>query len=166
MTSLDSGLLAPGAVDFGDIPAAAFEIVEIHPQEHLGPVLGLGATGAGVNLNEAILRVVLAVQQGLKLDLVTPFLQIGQGSIGLVHRLGIAGFVSQVDTCARTSSMPRSISSTGSMVGLERFDFGDDGLGGFLVVPEAVFTHFVFKFFAAGSLVGKSKRVPDGDHPG
>ncbi len=44
-----------------------------------------------------------------------------------------------------------------------RFDalhFGDDGLGGILVVPETVFGHFRFEFFFAGSFSGEVKESP------
>ena len=36
--ALDAGLLTVLAIDFGDIPAAVFPEVEVHPHEHLGPV--------------------------------------------------------------------------------------------------------------------------------
>jgi len=55
--------------NFRDVPAAAFEVVEVHAQEHLGPVLCLGAAGAGLDGEEAVERVIFAVEQGLELDL-------------------------------------------------------------------------------------------------
>ena len=40
----------------------AFGIAHIHPQQHLGPVLGFGAAGAGVQGENRIIRIILAGQ--------------------------------------------------------------------------------------------------------
>jgi hypothetical protein len=37
--------------------------LEVHPQEHLGPVGGLGAARAGADRKDGVLRVVLAAEQ-------------------------------------------------------------------------------------------------------
>src|SRR6185369_13374521 len=46
--ALHAGLIA--GLIFGNLgsPPLAFAVAEIHPQEHLGPVLGLGPAGAGI----------------------------------------------------------------------------------------------------------------------
>ena len=110
----DAGLFAPGAVDFGDVPALALEMVEIHAQEHLGPILGLGAAGAGVNLHETVFGIVLAVEKGLQLDLVGPLFQVGQRAVGLVQRSASPASWPR-SNIALTSSMSLSIASIGSM---------------------------------------------------
>ena len=69
------------AIDLADIPAAAFEEIEIHAQEHLGPILGFGAAGTGVNLDEAIQRVILTVEQRLEFDRLAAFLELGEFAV-------------------------------------------------------------------------------------
>ncbi len=39
------------------LEALAFAVTQVLPQQHAGPVAGLGATGAGLNVDEAIARV-------------------------------------------------------------------------------------------------------------
>jgi len=43
---------------------------QVHPQEHLGPVLGLGAAGTRVDVEEGVARVHLAGEHPLELQLV------------------------------------------------------------------------------------------------
>ena len=110
--------------------------------------------------------IVLAVEQGLELDLFARLFQIGQRAVGLVHRIGVAGFVAELvhgrDIVDAAQHRLDRLDSR-----LERFHFGDDALGGLLVVPEAGLRPFCLRvLFVRASLVGKSKRVPDGDDPG
>ena len=41
----------------------------VHPQQHLGPIVGVGAAVAGVDREDRAGRVVPAVEQGLELEL-------------------------------------------------------------------------------------------------
>ncbi len=50
----------------------------VHPLEHLSPVLGLGAPGAGVDLDVAVVAVGLARQQRFQLGAGGPLLQARQ----------------------------------------------------------------------------------------
>ena len=45
-----------------------FRPAEIHAQQHLGPVLALGAAGTGVDLEEAVEAIGLAREQALELQ--------------------------------------------------------------------------------------------------
>ncbi len=59
----------------------AFGIAHVHPQQHLGPVLGFGATGSGVQGENRVVRIILAGQHQRKLQLLDVMLQF------LDHRL-------------------------------------------------------------------------------
>ena len=50
-----------------DAEASTFGPARVHPQHHLGPVLGIGATGAGVHLGDGVGLVVVALEQALDL---------------------------------------------------------------------------------------------------
>jgi hypothetical protein len=61
------GLLALGAFHQRDLVAVLFGPARIHAQQHLRPVLRLGAAGAGVHFQEGVVGVGLAGQQALDL---------------------------------------------------------------------------------------------------
>ena len=46
----------------------------LHPENHLGPVLGVGAAGAGVHCHQSVAGVVAAGEQPLLLELVETLL--------------------------------------------------------------------------------------------
>ena len=52
--------------------AAALGPALVHPQQHLGPVLGVGPAGPGVDLADGVALVVLAREQRLQLELADP----------------------------------------------------------------------------------------------
>ena len=51
-----------------DLEAAPLRPAQVHPQHHLGPVLGVGAAGAGVDLGDRVALVVLAGEQAPQLE--------------------------------------------------------------------------------------------------
>jgi len=56
--ALDSGLGPTGLVDDACLEAVLFGIPEIHPEQHLGPVLGIDASGSGMDGNQRVRAVV------------------------------------------------------------------------------------------------------------
>src|SRR5262249_42826106 len=62
---LDAGLFAAAFLEPLDLAAVALGPAGIETLQHLGPVLGLGAAGAGVDLEIAVVAVGLARQQAL-----------------------------------------------------------------------------------------------------
>ena len=64
---LDAGLLTRGFFEIFDLVAVLLGPARIHAQQHVGPVLALGAAGAGVDLEIGIVGVGLARQQRLEL---------------------------------------------------------------------------------------------------
>ena len=66
--------------------AVALRPAGVHPIEHLGPVLGLRATSAGVDGQDDVGAVVLAGQQGLEARLLHVPLQLGKALLQLRHQ--------------------------------------------------------------------------------
>ena len=64
---LDPRLLAGALLDPLDLVAALLRPADVHPQQHLGPVLRFGAAGTGMDLEESVVAVRLARQQALQL---------------------------------------------------------------------------------------------------
>ena len=68
---------SPGLqVDDLPLEASPLRPAEIHAQQHLRPVLRLGAAGAGVNGHDRILGVVLAAEHLLNLGRLDPSRQV------------------------------------------------------------------------------------------
>ena len=65
---LDPGLLARAGLEQLDLEAALLGPAHLHPQHHLGPVLGVGAAGAGVDRDDRVARVVGAGEEALLLE--------------------------------------------------------------------------------------------------
>src|SRR6516164_818736 len=64
---LDAGLLAGGLLEVIDLVAALLGPARVHAQQHLRPVLALGAAGTGMHLEIAVVAVGLAREQRLEL---------------------------------------------------------------------------------------------------
>ena len=65
---LEARLLARARLDELRLVAAVGRPAQVHPQHHLGPVLGIGAAGAGVDRDDGVARVVLAVEERVLLQ--------------------------------------------------------------------------------------------------
>ena len=86
---LDAGLVAFFIVQDLVDKAVALGPAGVHAVEHLGPVLGLGAAGAGVELQDGIGVVVLAGEQGGHAGLLHLFLQLGELGFQLLQDVGV-----------------------------------------------------------------------------
>ncbi len=88
----DARLFAGMVIDQLDLHAAALGPARIHALEHLGPVLALGATRAGVDLDIGIVGVGLTRQQRLDLVLLGAFGERGEAGDAFVdHALVTLG---------------------------------------------------------------------------
>ncbi len=65
--ALEPGLVARLIVDHLALEAAALRPAQVHAQQHLGPVLRLGAAGARMNRDDGVLAIVLAAEHLLDL---------------------------------------------------------------------------------------------------
>ena len=87
--AFDAGLIAGQQIIHFRFKPPPLSKAQIHAQEHLGPVLGLGAAGAGMDGDNGILVVVFATQEQLQFQ-VTQGLFLGLEFIG---RFGQGGLV-------------------------------------------------------------------------
>src|SRR3546814_9375694 len=67
------------------LPAARLAPAQVHAQQHLGPVLRLGTTGAGLDVDERVVRIHLAGEHALEFQLADLRLELAQI---VDHRLG------------------------------------------------------------------------------
>src|SRR5580704_18269343 len=81
---LDPGALAGALLDPFDLVAVRLGPAHIHAQQHLGPVLRLGAAAAGMGLEIAVVGVGLARQQAFELALSGLVAQVCERRLGLL----------------------------------------------------------------------------------
>src|SRR5207342_3112571 len=67
--ALDAGDFAGADFHQFGLPAAALAEAQVHAQQHLGPVLRLGAAGAGLDVDEAVGGIELAGEHAAELQL-------------------------------------------------------------------------------------------------
>ena len=94
---LDAGLFAVALFQPLDLVAVLFRPAGIHAQQHLRPVLRLGAAGAGVDFDVAVVVIGLARQQGLQFHLAGAFLQDANLGLGIVDHALVAFHLAQLD---------------------------------------------------------------------
>ncbi|GBD15921.1 hypothetical protein HRbin26_00816 [bacterium HR26] len=68
--ALDAGLLALADIEHLSLVASALRPAQVHPEQHLGPVLRVHPAGPGMDRQDGILRVVRAAQHEPQLELV------------------------------------------------------------------------------------------------
>ena len=79
---LDAGLFAVGFFDVVHLEAVLLGPARVHAQEHIGPVLALRATGAGVDFKIGVVGVGFARQQRLKFAARHVGLELAQARFG------------------------------------------------------------------------------------
>ena len=83
--TLDPGLVALLVVQHLGLETLLFGPSEIHSEEHLRPILGLGSPRSGVNRDDGVLRVVLPAEELLdfrRLDLPLQLVQVALQVVG------------------------------------------------------------------------------------
>ena len=87
---LDAGLLARMMVDHLDLEAVPLAPARVHAQQHLGPVLALGAAGAGIDLDIAAVGVRLAREKRGDLVALGALGEFAEAADGVVGQSGVA----------------------------------------------------------------------------
>ena len=86
--ALDPGVVGVGDLEDVGLPPLPLAVADVHPHQHLGPVLGLGAAGPGVDLEERRELVLRLGQLEPQLPLARPRLDRRHGRVGVpLHRL-------------------------------------------------------------------------------
>src|SRR5208283_3590547 len=140
---LDSGFFAGLVVVHFGFEALALGPAQIHTQKHVGPVLRLGAAGAGMDGDDGVARVVIAGKQSFSFDAIDQFaegvefaLQVGSYIFAFFAEIKIGG----------------DVAGTAGQVAFERQNafealaFAHDLLGFCLVRPEAGVGGLLFDF--------------------
>ena len=135
---LDAGLLPRADLEQLDLEAALLGPLHLHAQDHLRPVLGVGAAGAGVDGDERVAVVVAPGEQALLLEHLQAALdgrelalELGLDLLVLARHLGEALDVLDVGQ----QRLELLLAAGGARV------LGADLRGGVLVVPEARLGH-------------------------
>src|SRR5450432_4098858 len=87
--ALDPRLFALAHIEHLDREAAALCPARVHAQQHRGPVLRLGATGAGADLYHRVAMIVGALEHGAQLVAPELLLESGEVAIELSRELRI-----------------------------------------------------------------------------
>ncbi len=87
--ALDARDFARVRVDHFGGEAAGRAPAQVHAHEHLGPVLGFGAAGAGLDIHEGAVRIHLAVEHALQFELA----HAGFEAVGVLLDVGGGGLV-------------------------------------------------------------------------
>ena len=146
---LDARLVAVLIVQDLVDKAVALRPAGIHAVEHLCPVLGLGAAGAGVELEDGVGVVVLAGEQGGHPGLLHLFLQGGELRLQLLQDLGVILFLAHLAQGGQVLPGGDQLLLPGHLV-LQLLEPHLHLLGTLQVVPEAVLGGLVLQ---AGSFL-------------
>ena len=94
---LDARLFAAGLLDPVDLEAVLLGPARVHSQQHAGPVLALGAAGAGMHLQVAVIGVRLARQERLELAARDIGAQLLERGLGLANDLLVVLGLAELD---------------------------------------------------------------------
>ena len=94
--ALEAGLVAVQVVQRLAHVAVALRPAGVHAEEHLRPVLGLGAARAGVKGEDGIGAVILAGEQSGQLGLLYLGLQLGEALLHFGNQSLVLGLVAQL----------------------------------------------------------------------
>ena len=67
--ALDAGNIAGGSLEQLCLETFGISPAQIHPEQHFGPILGFGAAGAGLNVDERIVCIHFAAEHPAKFEL-------------------------------------------------------------------------------------------------
>ena len=114
----------------------ALRPLEVHAQQHLGPVGGLGAAGPGADRQDRVLRVVVAREQEqgpLALELHAQAVRL---ALEVREHLGVGRFGEEIQQLLEVHGALLEGTPEGDLV-TQALGLAGDLLGGPLVVPEA-----------------------------
>ena len=118
-----------------DLVAVLLGPARVHAQQHVGPVLALGAAGAGMHFEIGVVGVGLARQQRLELAARDLGLELAQRLLGLGDDLLVLLGLAELDHGELVVELLLDAADRGELV-LERGALLHHALGALLVVPE------------------------------
>ena len=162
--ALDPGFLPFGEFVHGHLHAVVFCPAGVHAQQHLGPVLGVGTTGASIDAENGTLFVVFAAEQTLQFPPVEPLSQLAQTVLSLLQQVLVGlqlvklkGGLGVVDSTAPSAQLRQ--------LGLHLIQTPHLLLGVLLVIPEIGLGRELFEILLPGVQCRNVKDSP-GHCPG
>ena len=155
---LDAGRAAVFAVGDLGLEPLGLGPHQVHPQQHLGPVAGLGAARAGVDRHEGVAVVVRPAEHRAELERVevAPPPACRPSRISSSNSSVSASSASSI-VASRLSAW-RTSSSNGLRTDVEALQLLDDRLGLLLVVPERRAVHLLLERVAMRLACRRSQR--------
>ena len=141
-----------------------FRPAGVHPQQHLGPVLGIGATGAGIDGEHSAFLVVITTEQALQLPAVQALAQLIEALLGLGEHLLVRFQLVELQRCL---GIVHGTAPVRQLLQL-RFHLIQAAhllLGRLLVIPEIRLGGELFEILLSGLQCGDVKDSP-GHGPG
>ena len=133
----DAGLFASAFLDPLHLIAVGLAPAHIHAAHHLGPILGLGTAGAGMDFQEAVIAVGFPRQQAFDLLFLANLGQRGDVRLGLADDVAVIFHFAEFDQLQTIRQLAFQIVDFGDAF----FDLGalsQQGLRFIRVVPEVL----------------------------
>src|SRR5262249_15295050 len=99
--ALDAGDLPRAGVDHLAAEAARRAPAQVHAQQHLCPVLGLGAAGPRLDVEKCVVRIHLAPEHALELEVAHPGLETPGVALDVLRRARIALGLGELEQLGR-----------------------------------------------------------------
>ena len=159
--ALDPRLFARLLVEDLDVVIVLLQPAKVHALEHLRPVHRVNAPGARVDRKKHGPPVIATGEKRLYLQSIQASVEGGGLALRLLEVIDVRNGIAYLDDTdlVLEIAMERKIRLGNTFDGLE---FGDQRLGGFLVVPEVARRHLLFDLADAGLLLIYLKESPGG----
>ena len=150
---LDPRLLARERLLHLDLEATLLRPAQVHAQEHLGPVLGVGPARSAVHRHDCVAGVVVAAEEARLLELAELALDVGE----LLGELRLERVVTERREVGEIRYVRLELAEALELA-LGAAVLGGDGSGALAVVPEAGFLHLALE---PGNLLVERSGVKD-----
>ena len=131
----------------------------VHAVEHLGPVLGFGAAGTGMEGQNGVGVIVFAVEHGHQLQFVDSLFHPVDGFLALGHQRRIVFFLDHLQQGARFLILGGQLAVALQLV-LQLAHLGVDLLAALLIIEKAGHGHLVFQLRQTLFAGFNGQRVP------
>jgi hypothetical protein len=136
---LDARLFAGSLIENDGAHALAFGPSQIHAQQDGGPVLRFGAAGAGLDGHDGVEVIAFAGEQRFGFQVGDVIFGVAELAVELFQQVialpGIGFFLREVNVSVQVAGKRSELFVGGDLI-LGAFAVTQDGLRGFLIVPE------------------------------
>ena len=143
--ALDTRHFAAGHLDELCVETARLAPAQVHAQEHLGPVLRLRAAGAGLDVQEGVVGVHLAIEHAAEFELLEDTGKLGDLAFEVFQGCFVIFLAGQLDQILRIGASALEAVDGADYV-LEGRALAAQRLGPLRVIPDAGLGQFKFYF--------------------